>query len=311
MVKSSNKRFPDSFKVYLPARNSHRLHIPDAFVAHCGKLLPKKGVLSNHMGNFWHVDVVKTENGVHFLNGWHKFVQDNSLQKAFDVSNFVQPWNPHFIAKLRTGTKKNLLHVPSKVLERHNLDLPDLMIFRNEQGRQWPGQAFRWNDGRMWISGWKDFCKYNHVGVDDSCICEFLPSRDGKKGDIIQMIPEKFVRKFGDELSAVAKLTVLGIYGKNSNFHVLIFDKIACEIRYPYYRRGPKTDEQNFAHHDEMKDDNSVEIVGFTTPNSPSNSLQNKAFDKHPRVIASSLFFFLTMFVILHCGSFTGSGLPC
>ncbi|KAK4848020.1 hypothetical protein QYF36_008240 [Acer negundo] len=298
MVKSSNKRFPDFFKVYLPARNSHRLHIPDAFVAHCGKLLPKKAVLSNHMGNFWHVDVVNTENGMHFLNGWHKFVQDNSLQyadflvfkyngdggffvknlgqfepengdssatgtsdviqvnleereeeaneedsndhdsddyddsededynededttkeddgdddddatigksraqkrsggtyegskkrvifkegsskqnhnvvvaeaaainkgKAFDVSNFVQPRNPHFIAKLRTKTKKNLLHVPSKVLERHNLDLPDLMIFQNEQGRHWPGQAFRWNDGRMWISGWKDFCKCNHV----------------------------------------------------------------------------------------------------------------------------------------------------
>ncbi|KAI9182702.1 hypothetical protein LWI28_028032 [Acer negundo] len=375
MVKSSNKRFPDFFKVYLPARNSHRLHIPDAFVAHCGKLLPKKAVLSNHMGNFWHVDVVNTENGMHFLNGWHKFVQDNSLQyadflvfkyngdggffvknlgqfepengdssatgtsdviqvnleereeeaneedsndhdsddyddsededynededttkeddgdddddatigksrvqkrsggtydkhrksegskkrvivkegsskqnhnvvvaeaaainkgKAFDVSNFVQPRNPHFIAKLRTKTKKNLLHVPSKVLERHNLDLPDLMIFQNEQGRHWPGQAFRWNDGRMWISGWKDFCKCNHVGVDDSCICEFLPGRDGKKGDIIQLqdnghggdtprffkvilastleenklrIPGKFVRKFKDELSVFATIT--------------------------------------------------------------------------------------------------------
>ncbi|KAK3195626.1 hypothetical protein Dsin_026936 [Dipteronia sinensis] len=324
MVKSSNKRFPDFFKVYLPARNSHRLHIPDAFVADCGKLLPKKAVLSNHMGKFWHVDVVNTESGVHFLNGWHKFVQDNSLQyadflvfkyngdggffvknlgqfepengdngaigtldmiqvnleereeeeneedsndhdsddyddsededyneedttkednngddddddeatigksraqkrsggtyggskkmdivkeggskqnhnvvvaeaaainkgKAFDVSNFVQPRNPYFIAKLRTRTKKHLLHVPSKVLERHNLDLPDLMIFRNEQGRQWPGQAFRWNDGRMWISGWKAFCNCNDVGVDDSCICEFLPGRDGKKGDIIQV----------------------------------------------------------------------------------------------------------------------------
>ncbi|KAK2665197.1 hypothetical protein Ddye_003771 [Dipteronia dyeriana] len=135
------------------------------------------------------------------------------------------------------------------------------------------------------------------------------------------MIPEKFVRKFGDELSAVAKLTVpnghawhVGFtkdgrkmwfddgwpdfvnhfsicvgyflvfrYIKNSNFHVLIFDTTACEIQYPYFRGGAKTEEQNFAHHDEMKDDNSVEIVGFTTPNSPSNSLQNKAFIKHPR----------------------------
>ncbi|TXG64441.1 hypothetical protein EZV62_011435 [Acer yangbiense] len=363
MVKSSNKRFPDFFKVYLPARSSHRLcsatddavvqllqetvakidlvkcsehlHVPDAFVAHCGKLLPKKAVLSNHMGNFWHVDVVNTENGVHFLNGWHKFVQDNSLQKeqspekewwnlwsvnfdsegskkmvivkeggskqnhnvvvaeaaainegkAFDVSNFVQPRNPHFIAKLRTKTKKNLLHVPSKVLERHNLDLPDLMIFQNEQGRQWPVQAFRWNDGRMWISGWKDFCKYNHVGVDDSCICEFLPGRDGKKGDIIQRIPEKFVKKFRDELSAFATITTpdgrvwqVGLlkdggkiwfhhglqdfieyysicvgyflvfeYEKRSKFHVIILDTSTFEISYPYNFEEPKK-EENLIH---------------------------------------------------------------
>ncbi|KAK4849166.1 hypothetical protein QYF36_021624 [Acer negundo] len=79
--------------------------------------------------------------------------------KAFDVSNFVQPRNPHFIAKLRTRTKKNLLHVPSKVLERQS----------NVE------------------SGWKDSCKCNHVGVDDSCICEFLPGRGGEKGDIIQV----------------------------------------------------------------------------------------------------------------------------
>ncbi|KAL4595853.1 hypothetical protein ACB092_12G122100 [Castanea dentata] len=84
-------------------------------------------------------------------------------------------------------------------------------------------------------------------------------------------IPEKFVREFGDELSAVAKLTVpygrswqVGLekadkniwfcdgwkdfvkyysicygyflvfeYQGNSNFHVLVFDKTATEIQYP------------------------------------------------------------------------------
>ncbi|KAK4848409.1 hypothetical protein QYF36_012654 [Acer negundo] len=65
------------FKVILSATlQDKKLHIPNAFVAHCGKLLPKKAVFSNHMGNFWHVDVVNTENGVHFLNGWHNKDED-------------------------------------------------------------------------------------------------------------------------------------------------------------------------------------------------------------------------------------------
>ncbi|KAK1559965.1 hypothetical protein Q3G72_020626 [Acer saccharum] len=97
-------------------------------------------------------------------------------------------------------------------------------------------------------------------------------------------IPEKFVRKFGDELSDVATLRIpngrvwhvrltkdgkkiwfhvgwndfvkyhsicagyflVFKYGKNSNFDVLIFDMTACEIQYPYYCGGGlKNDENN------------------------------------------------------------------
>ncbi|KAL5788452.1 hypothetical protein ACOSP7_005401 [Xanthoceras sorbifolium] len=131
-------------------------------------------------------------------------------------------------------------------------------------------------------------------------------------------IPEKFVRKFRDELSAVVTLTVpngriwhvqltkdekniwlhdgwhdfvkyhsicaghflVFKYGKNSNFHVLIFDKTACEIQYPYYFGGTEIDEQNSLLQDEMKIDDSIEIMGFTTPNLHSNSLKNKVCDK-------------------------------
>ncbi|KAK1564697.1 hypothetical protein Q3G72_009478 [Acer saccharum] len=152
MEKSSNKRFPDFFKVYLPARNSHRLHIPGAFVAYCGKLLPKKAVLT---------------------------AQSSSINEGetVDVSNFVQPRNPHFIAKLRTGAKKHLLHVPSKVLERHKLDLPDLIVFRNEQGKEWPGHVFRWNGGRTWISG--PFCTSNlSSSLDNSDLDDPLLNSD-------------------------------------------------------------------------------------------------------------------------------------
>ncbi|KAI9181546.1 hypothetical protein LWI28_016025 [Acer negundo] len=96
-------------------------------------------------------------------------------------------------------------------------------------------------------------------------------------------IPEKFVRKFGDELSDVATLRVpngrvwhvrltkdgkkiwfhvgwndfvkyhsicVGYflvfkYGKNSNFDVLIFDMTACEIQYPYYCGGGLKNDEN------------------------------------------------------------------
>ncbi|KAL5858075.1 hypothetical protein ACOSQ3_005533 [Xanthoceras sorbifolium] len=88
-------------------------------------------------------------------------------------------------------------------------------------------------------------------------------------------IPEKFVRKFGEELSDVAtrvwhlRLTKDGNkfwfhvgwddfvkyhsicvgyflvfkYGRNSNFDVLIFDITACEIQYPYYCGGLESNE--------------------------------------------------------------------
>ncbi|KAK0580460.1 hypothetical protein LWI29_002203 [Acer saccharum] len=137
----------------------------------------------------------------------------------------------------------------------------------------------------------------------------------------MQRLPLKFVRKFGDELSGVVTLTVpngrtwhvqltkddkkiwflhdgwhdfvkyhsicVGFflvfkYGKNSSFRVLIFDQSACEIQYPIYHGGPNNDEQN-SNQDEMKSDDSVEIKGFTAPNSPSNSLKDKAVDKSRR----------------------------
>ncbi|KAK0580364.1 hypothetical protein LWI29_001081 [Acer saccharum] len=103
------------------------------------------------------------------------------------VSKLVQPRNPFFIAKLRTKAKKHLLLVPSRFLKDHMLDLSGLVFFRNEQGMKSPGNAFIWNDGRTWITGWKDFCTQNSLGLDDHCICEFLPDHNGQMGDTIQV----------------------------------------------------------------------------------------------------------------------------
>ncbi|KAI9181271.1 hypothetical protein LWI28_013229 [Acer negundo] len=132
-------------------------------------------------------------------------------------------------------------------------------------------------------------------------------------------LPENFVTKFGNELSAVAVLRVpngrvwhVGLtkrgnkiwfqdgwhefveyhsicagyfvffrYEKNSNFHVLIFDITACEILYPQYY-GPGDDEQNSVHEDEIRNDDSIEIKGPTTPNPPYRSVKKEIFDEWP-----------------------------
>ncbi|KAK1560198.1 hypothetical protein Q3G72_023516 [Acer saccharum] len=117
-------------------------------------------------------------------------------------------------------------------------------------------------------------------------------------------IPEVFVKKFGNELSTVAKLTVpngsvwnveltkdgrniwfhggwpefveyhsisngyflLFRYLKNSTFHVLIFDMSACEILYPHCCVERK--DNNL---DEIEDEDSVEIIGSLTPKPPAS----------------------------------------
>ncbi|KAL5790789.1 hypothetical protein ACOSQ2_005677 [Xanthoceras sorbifolium] len=112
------------------------------------------------------------------------------------------------------------------------------------------------------------------------------------------MIPQKFVRDFGNELSPVATLTVpngrvwhvvlakdggkiwfydgwhefveyhsisaryflVFRYEKISIFNVLIFDITTCEIRYPYYCGGLENVMQNSERGDGIKIDNFVEM---------------------------------------------------
>ncbi|KAK3195619.1 hypothetical protein Dsin_026929 [Dipteronia sinensis] len=108
------------------------------------------------------------------------------LLEEVDVSKYIEPRNPHFIAKLRAGPKRNILPIPSKVIKFWQLKLPNLVFFQNKHGRQWRGNVFSWKDGRFWISGWNDFCLGNHVSPNDWCICEFLP-RNIQREDIINV----------------------------------------------------------------------------------------------------------------------------
>ncbi|KAK0581877.1 hypothetical protein LWI29_019058 [Acer saccharum] len=129
----------------------------------------------------------------------------------------------------------------------------------------------------------------------------------------MQIIPEKFVRRFGDEISDVAKMRLpngsvwhvklvkdgkniwfhdgwhdfvkyhsicaghflVFKYARNSKFHVLIFDQSACEVQYPNYCEEPENDGQKSLQRDEMEIDDAVEIIGVRTPNPPSSSLRN------------------------------------
>ncbi|KAI9181483.1 hypothetical protein LWI28_015392 [Acer negundo] len=91
------------------------------------------------------------------------------LLEEVDVSKYIQPRNPHFIAKLRAGPKRNILPIPSKIINFWQLKLPNMVLFQNKHGRQWRGNVFSWKDGRFWISGWNDFCLGNRVNIHVIC----------------------------------------------------------------------------------------------------------------------------------------------
>ncbi|KAJ0077601.1 hypothetical protein Patl1_35938 [Pistacia atlantica] len=105
-------------------------------------------------------------------------------------------------------------------------------------------------------------------------------------------IPQKFVTKFGDDLSSVATITVpnghllVFQFKSNSNFHVVIFDTTAFEIGYPASDgEEPGNGRQNFEHQNNMESDEepSVEFLGSTAPNSSFRILGNNFKDKSTR----------------------------
>ncbi|KAK9286238.1 hypothetical protein L1049_014624 [Liquidambar formosana] len=106
-------------------------------------------------------------------------------ENAIEVERYIHPKNPYFVTKKRPR-RMNELYVPVDVLQYPNLNLPPKVTFYDSNGREWPGKVTSWGDGRAWIVGWKAFCKWNNVGKNDSCICEFLEER-GHWGSLIQV----------------------------------------------------------------------------------------------------------------------------
>lgn len=51
-------------------------------MVHLNPSKPKKVILTNQIGEYWHVNVSYSDKGVFFLDDWQKFVKDNSLETA-------------------------------------------------------------------------------------------------------------------------------------------------------------------------------------------------------------------------------------
>lgn len=66
-------------------------------------------------------------------------------------------------------------------------------------------------------------------------------------------------------------------YRENSCFHVLIFDKSACEIEYPYSWKEPKNEEQNSVYGNEMEREDSDECPS----NRPSSKMNTPQLHKN------------------------------
>ncbi|ESW13719.1 hypothetical protein PHAVU_008G220000 [Phaseolus vulgaris] len=118
----------------------------------------------------------------------------------FDPQMYIQPENPYFEAKLYKN-RPNELHIPANVLRESSLTFPEEItlsrckcfqredIRRNELGdnhlgfsRQTPmysevTKVSEWQDGRVCIKGWTNFCTKNKIKENDVCICEIVSGK--------------------------------------------------------------------------------------------------------------------------------------
>ncbi|KAK4836908.1 hypothetical protein QYF36_001262 [Acer negundo] len=100
----------------------------------------------------------------HKIGRGYKRTNDVSLEEV-DVPKIIQPQNPHFIAKLKAGSTKNLLLVPATVLKLYQLKLQNLIFFRNKCGMHWPEDVINRKNNQIYIRGWNDFCRANHINT--------------------------------------------------------------------------------------------------------------------------------------------------
>ncbi|KAJ4716407.1 B3 domain-containing transcription factor VRN1-like [Melia azedarach] len=252
----------------------------------------------------------------------HYLFSTEERERVIEIARFVKPMNPSFMAIVRPS-KPNYYspYAPAAFGNKYVSRSVKSAKLQDSCGREWPMKIY-WRSGGSagfyLTKGWSEFSEINGFYKDEHNISIMSnplgPSSSHFFKVILQstledkklMIPEKFVRKFGDELSAVAKLRVpngrvwrVGLkkdggkiwfhenwnafvkyhsicfghfvvfeYIKHSTFDVLVFDTTACEIDYP----PTQNDKHNSEEQDEIKNENSAEILGSTTANKKRTS---------------------------------------
>ncbi|KAH6814633.1 hypothetical protein C2S51_023651 [Perilla frutescens var. frutescens] len=101
-------------------------------------------------------------------------VPDCYRHDIFDSGLAIRPKNPYFVSRSRKP-RKNELYIPRDVIVDFKLKIPTRMFLVDGSGKKWETKMKKWGDGRLWCTrGWKSLCNVNNIGVDDTCICEFV-----------------------------------------------------------------------------------------------------------------------------------------
>lgn len=96
---SSSQHYPEFFRIYLPEHNSKTLSIPPTFVENFKGHIPKKVVLKNSHGKYWHVELEEVGGKLLFTRGWEGLVNSNSLERG-DFMIFQYNGNGMFTVKV-------------------------------------------------------------------------------------------------------------------------------------------------------------------------------------------------------------------
>nr|KYP73101.1 B3 domain-containing protein REM21 [Cajanus cajan] len=132
-------------------------------------------------------------------------IEDPQIEDyEFDPEMYIQSGNPYFEAKVYKS-RRNEMHVPANVLRNSSLTFPEKItllpcqcsqrqdIQRNELRkyhlslsqqtpicrRYWEAtKVSKWNDGRVCVRGWGNFCRRHKIKEKDVCICEIISGED-------------------------------------------------------------------------------------------------------------------------------------
>ncbi|XP_068655396.1 putative B3 domain-containing protein At5g66980 [Aristolochia californica] len=108
-----------------------RMRIPSSFNGHIKGKLKDRSVLTNANGRCWHVEIQKVGASWCFLNGWTKFVKDNSLQFA-DFLSFTYDGELNFEVMIfgKDGVEKE---VPVQGYDELSTSVEDQQIAKEKR----------------------------------------------------------------------------------------------------------------------------------------------------------------------------------